>query len=113
MEMANALLVIAAAIMMGLGAVGAAVGIGAFDITPTLYFEQTSGSLHMAHFLLGIVKSIIFGIIIAMAGCLRGIQCGRSATAVGYAATSAVVTSIVAIVALDGLFAVLTNVLGI
>jgi phospholipid/cholesterol/gamma-HCH transport system permease protein len=40
-------------------------------------------------------------------------QCGRSATQVGYAATSAVVTAIVWIIAVDGLFAVMTNVLGI
>ena len=92
---------------------GAAVAIGAFDLTPVAYFEQTSGSITMNHFLIGIVKSVVFGIVIAMAGCLRGMQSGRSATAVGYAATSAVVTSIVAIVALDGLFAVFTNILGV
>ena len=92
---------------------GAAVAIGAFDLTPVAYFEQTSNSLIMTHFLIGVFKSIVFGIVIALAGCLRGIQSGRSATAVGYAATSAVVTSIVVIVALDGLFAVLTNILGI
>lgn len=92
---------------------GAAVAIGAFDLTPVAYFEQTSGSITMNHFLIGIVKSVVFGIVIALAGCLRGMQSGRSATAVGYAATSAVVTSIVAIVALDGLFAVFTNILGI
>jgi phospholipid/cholesterol/gamma-HCH transport system permease protein len=92
---------------------GALVGIGVFDLTPTAYFQQTSGSLTLTHFGIGFVKSIVFGIVIAMAGCLRGIQSGRSASAVGYAATSAVVTSITVIVALDGLFAVITNVLGI
>jgi phospholipid/cholesterol/gamma-HCH transport system permease protein len=40
-------------------------------------------------------------------------ECGRSASAVGDAATSAVVTSIVLIITLDGLFAVITNILGI
>jgi len=44
---------------------------------------------------------------------MRGIQCGRSASAVGLAATSAVVTSIVLIIVTDGVFAVLTNALGI
>ncbi len=92
---------------------GAVVGIGAFDITPVQYFEQTRGSVHLSHFLLGVVKSIIFGIVIALAGCQRGMNCGRSATAVGYAATSAVVTAIVIIIALDGLFAVITNILGV
>ena len=40
-------------------------------------------------------------------------RCGRSAAAVGNATTSAVVMAIVYIVVADGLFAVLTNVLGI
>jgi len=92
---------------------GAIVGIGAFDITLVQYFEQTRGSMHLSHFLLGIVKSVIFGIVIALAGCQQGMNCGRSAMAVGYAATSAVVTAIVIIIALDGLFAVITNVLGV
>lgn len=92
---------------------GAIVGIGVFDITVVQYFEQTRGMMGLSHFLLGVFKSVIFGIIIALVGCQRGMECGRSAMAVGYAATSAVVTSIVIIIALDGLFAVITNVLGI
>ena len=92
---------------------GFIVGIGAFDITFTQYFEETRNSLNMTHILIGISKIVIFGILIAVAGCLRGMQCGRSATEVGYAATSAVVTAIVWIIVADGLFALITNVLGI
>lgn len=92
---------------------GAVVGVGVFDITLVQYFEQTRGMMHLSHFLLGVFKSVIFGIIIALVGCQRGMECGRSAMAVGYAATSAVVTSIVIIIALDGFFAVITNILGI
>jgi phospholipid/cholesterol/gamma-HCH transport system permease protein len=55
----------------------------------------------------------VFGAVVATAGCLRGLQCGRSAASVGIAATSAVVTGIVYIIAIDGLFAVLTTILGI
>ncbi len=40
-------------------------------------------------------------------------ECGKSSSAVGDAATSAVVTSIVLIVVADGLFAVVFNLLGI
>jgi ABC-type transporter Mla maintaining outer membrane lipid asymmetry permease subunit MlaE len=58
-------------------------------------------------------KSVVFGALVALAGCLRGMQCGRSASAVGAAATSAVVTGIVWIIASDGLFAVLTERLGL
>lgn len=92
---------------------GFIVGVGILDITPEQYWHQTVSWLRINDFLLGISKSVLFGIIIAVSGCLRGIQCGRSAAAVGEAATSAVVTSIVWIVVADGLFAVLTNILGI
>ena len=51
--------------------------------------------------------------LVALAGCLRGMQCGTSAAAVGEATTSAVVTGIVLIIVADGLFAVIFNVLGI
>ncbi|MDX2108635.1 MAG: ABC transporter permease [Verrucomicrobiota bacterium] len=49
-------------------------------------------------FILGVVKGSVFGIIIAVSGCLRGMQCGNSADAVGMAATSAVVTGITYII---------------
>ena len=61
----------------------------------------------------GIFKSSVYGVLIALAGCLRGIQCGNSSSAVGDAATSAVVTGIVAIVVACGIFAVVFYVLGI
>jgi hypothetical protein len=41
----------------------------------------------------GLIKSVIYGALVALAGCLRGIQCGRSAATVGQATTSAVVTT--------------------
>jgi len=50
-------------------------------------------------------------VLIALAGCLRGMQCGRSASAVGLAATSAVVTSIVLIIMADGLLSVIFHVI--
>jgi len=56
---------------------------------------------------------LLFGVLIALAGCLRGMQSGSSASAVGDAATEAVVTSIVLIIATDGSLAVICNVLGI
>jgi phospholipid/cholesterol/gamma-HCH transport system permease protein len=92
---------------------GALVSVGAFDVTLIQYATQTQATITLTHVAIGVFKSVIFGIVIALSGCLRGMQCGRSATEVGYAATSAVVTAIVWIIALDGLFAVMTNVLGI
>ncbi len=92
---------------------GAVVAVGMLGITPTEYFEQTRGAVHVTDFLLGVGKSAVFGVVVALAGCLRGMQSGRSAAAVGLAATSAVVTSIVLLIVLDGIFAVILNVLGL
>jgi phospholipid/cholesterol/gamma-HCH transport system permease protein len=92
---------------------GMLVGVGAFDISATQYLNQTRNALTVTHFCIGIFKSAVFGLIVAMCGCMQGIRCGRSASAVGEAATSAVVIAIVYIVVADGLFAVLTNVLAI
>ncbi|MDJ0780735.1 MAG: MlaE family lipid ABC transporter permease subunit [Desulfosarcinaceae bacterium] len=92
---------------------GLLVGVGAFDISALQYLNQTLNAVSLTHFAIGIFKSIIFGGIVAGCGCLQGLYCGRSAAAVGEATTAAVVTAIVYIVIADGLFAVLTNILGI
>jgi phospholipid/cholesterol/gamma-HCH transport system permease protein len=92
---------------------GALVGVGMLGLSVTEYVNQTLNGIALMDFAVGIVKSSVFGVLVAIAGCLRGIQCGRSASAVGLAATSAVVTGIVFIIVTDGIFAVITNVLGI
>jgi phospholipid/cholesterol/gamma-HCH transport system permease protein len=92
---------------------GAIVGIGLLGITPTEYYIQTVNGVALDDFAVGIFKSAIFGVVVAFSGCLRGIQSGRSASAVGEAATSAVVMAIVLIIVLDGIFAVVTDTLGI
>jgi phospholipid/cholesterol/gamma-HCH transport system permease protein len=91
---------------------GAVVGIGMLRLGPTEYFEQTRAAVDVSDFLIGITKGSVFGIVVALAGCLRGMQSGRSAAAVGLAATSAVVTSIVCLIVLDGVFAVILHVIG-
>jgi phospholipid/cholesterol/gamma-HCH transport system permease protein len=83
------------------------------DITPALYLNRTVETITLTYFLLGIVKGTYFGVVVALTGCLRGMQCGSNAAAVGLATTSAVVTGITTIVASDGLFAVICNALGI
>jgi phospholipid/cholesterol/gamma-HCH transport system permease protein len=92
---------------------GGLVGVGMLKLTVTQYVNETLNGVHLIDFAVGIVKSAVFGVLVALSGCMRGIQCGRSASAVGLAATSAVVTSIVLIIVTDGIFAVLTNALGI
>jgi phospholipid/cholesterol/gamma-HCH transport system permease protein len=77
------------------------------------YLNETQRAVHLVDCGIGVCKSVVFGALVALAGCLRGMQSGRSAAAVGAAATSAVVTGIVWIIASDGLFAVVTERLGI
>jgi phospholipid/cholesterol/gamma-HCH transport system permease protein len=92
---------------------GFLVGVFALDIPVEQYINQTIAWLRLQDLMLGIIKSFVFGALIAVVGCLRGIQSGRNAAAVGAAATSAVVTIIVWIIILSGLFAVVTTVMGI
>ncbi len=92
---------------------GFIVGVGMLDISSTQYINQTIKALNLYHFSIGIFHALVFGVLIALAGCLRGIQCGRSASAVGQATTSAVVTSIVCIVLATALITIVANILGI
>src|SRR5499426_3282493 len=91
---------------------GAVVGVGMLGLGPIQYLEQTRDAVRVSDLLIGIAKSGVFGVVVALAGCMRGMQSGRSASAVGLAATAAVVTSIVWLIVLDGMFAVILNVLG-
>jgi phospholipid/cholesterol/gamma-HCH transport system permease protein len=77
------------------------------------YLNETRLAVDLVDCGIGVCKSVVFGALVALAGCLRGMQSGRSAAAVGAAATSAVVTGIVWIIASDGVFAVVTERLGI
>jgi phospholipid/cholesterol/gamma-HCH transport system permease protein len=92
---------------------GAAVGIGMLDISWTTYFRETLRAISLTDVFGGLFKSTVYGVLIALGGCLRGLQCGNSSSAVGDAATSAVVTGIIAIVAACGVFAVVFYTLGI
>jgi len=92
---------------------GFIVGVAMLDISSTQYINQTIKALNLYHFSIGLIHALVFGVLVALAGCLRGIQCGRSASAVGEATTSAVVTSIVAIVLATAIITIVANILGI
>jgi phospholipid/cholesterol/gamma-HCH transport system permease protein len=92
---------------------GFIVSVSMLDVSATEYMTRTVHAIQLKSFLLGIGKGSFFGFLIAYSGCLRGIQSGYSAADVGKATTRAVVTGITAIVASDGIFAVLCHVLGI
>jgi phospholipid/cholesterol/gamma-HCH transport system permease protein len=87
---------------------GYVVSVSMLDISSTEYLTRTVQSIRLHSFLLGVGKGCFFGFLVAYTGCLRGMQSGSSAAAVGEATTRAVVTGITAIIASDGIFAVIT-----
>lgn len=91
---------------------GMVVSAGVLDIPPTAYWIETQSIVDMSDITSGLIKSVVFGVLIGLAGCLRGLQAERSAAGVGLAATSAVVTSILLIIVADALFAVVFNIVG-
>ena len=92
---------------------GMAVAVGISDVTSLQYINQIEGAVSLGDLLGGIFKSVVFGVIVGVAGCYRGLHCGKDASAVGFAATSAVVTAITWIVITDAIFAVSFQILGI
>jgi len=80
-------------------------------LTYSQYTHQLASYVDLTNFSVGMIKSFVFGLIVAVTGCLRGMQCGNSSAAVGHAATRAVVTGITCMVIADAVFAVLFNTL--
>lgn len=92
---------------------GAVIAGGMLRINPEVYFHHVFDAVRIADLAGGVFKASVYGVLVAIAGCLRGMQSGSSASAVGDAATSAVVTGIVLIVCACGLLAVVFYVLKI
>jgi phospholipid/cholesterol/gamma-HCH transport system permease protein len=92
---------------------GIVVGTGMLDLSLTEYLNRTREAVTMTQLWIGLFHGAVFGVLVAMAGCLRGMQCGRSASAVGEATTSAVVTSIVAIIVATAVITLACQLLGI
>ena len=92
---------------------GLIVGVGVLDLPIKLYIHQTLGALNMTQIWIGIFMSFTFGILVSMAGCKQGINCGRSSSSVGTATNAAVVNSIVNIVVATAIITVACSILGI
>jgi phospholipid/cholesterol/gamma-HCH transport system permease protein len=92
---------------------GAAVGVGMLDVPFWSYYRETIAAVSLTNFFGGLFKSSFYGALIAIAGCLYGFKSESSSSAVGDAATRAVVSGIVMVVVACGLFAVVFNVLNI
>ena len=77
------------------------------------YVNQILSAVTVGDLLGGLFKSLVFGIVVAAIGCLRGLRTTTGASAVGQSTTSAVVSGIVLIAIVDGIFAVVFYALGL
>jgi phospholipid/cholesterol/gamma-HCH transport system permease protein len=91
---------------------GLIVGVMGLDLGVMEYYNMSKETVNLTNIGIGIFSGFTFGILIALAGCLRGMQCGRSASAVGDATRSAVVTGIVSIIVATAIITVVCSILG-
>ena len=89
---------------------GMLVGVTLLHLGTVEYARQTQEALALRHVIIGLVKSVAFGAVVALTGCYYGIRCGRNAAAVGEATTRAVVVGIVLVVVVDAVATVLFHV---
>ena len=95
------------------GLIGGALVMVSMGFPLITYVNQILSAVTVGDFLGGLVKSLVYGIVVAGIGCLRGLQTTSDASGVGQSTTSAVVSGIVLIAIVDGMFAVLYYALGV
>jgi len=96
-----------------MGLIGGFVVMRSLGFPLVTYYHQVQYAVSYGSLVGGLVKSFVFGILVAGIGCLRGLQTGTGATAVGQSTTSAVVSGIVLITITDGIFALVYYYLGV
>lgn len=77
------------------------------------FLNQVHQSIKPMDYLGGLIKTFVFGWVIAGIGCLHGLKTTFDAQSVGISTTQAVVSSLIMLVLVDGIFAVIYYVLGI
>lgn len=95
------------------GLIGGAVVMLSLGFPLVTYLIQVQSAVTVGDMVGGLCKSVVFGIVVAAIGCLRGLQTKSGASAVGESATRAVVSGLVLITIVDGVFAMLFHYLGI
>ena len=95
------------------GVLGGLVVVMALGHPPIVYYNQVVATVKWDDFVGGLIKCFVFGLLIAVSGCLRGLETGSGPSSVGDSTTKAVVTGIILITVVDGLFAVIYFYLGI
>ncbi|MGD0571996.1 MAG: ABC transporter permease [Sedimentisphaerales bacterium] len=92
---------------------GFIISAGMLNLNPIEYLNHTQQAIKLSYVWVGLIHSIVFGVIVAVAGCLRGIECERNAAGVGIATTSAVVTGITGIVIATAIITYICQFLGV
>jgi phospholipid/cholesterol/gamma-HCH transport system permease protein len=96
-----------------IGVMGGSIVLLSMGYSIDTYLKQIFSMVTYVDLLGGLFKSIVFGLLVAGIGCLRGLQTEMGASAVGESTTRAVVGGIVLIVVTDGIFSVIYYYLGI
>ena len=92
---------------------GMTVAWSSLDINPAVFLERMRSSVPLDQFWVGMSKSPVFGLVVALIACRQGLQTGGSVQSLGKATTTSVVQAIFAIIVLDALFAVFYMEMGI
>ncbi len=92
---------------------GFVISVGMLNLNGIEYLNHTQQAVKLSYVWVGLIHSFVFGVIIAVAGCLRGIKCERNAAGVGIATTSAVVTGITGIVIATAIITFICHILGV
>ena len=95
------------------GLLGGAVVLRSLGYSWTTFYHQVQSAVGYGSLVGGLGKSLVFGILVAGIGSLRGLETGIGARAVGESTTSAVVSGIILIVVADGIFSVAYYYLGV
>lgn len=86
---------------------------GGTEISPIMFFTRFNEAINTTQFAVGLSKTPIFGLIIAIIGCRQGLAVTGSVDSLGERTTTSVVQAIFAVIAVDALFAILFFKLGI
>lgn len=92
---------------------GFLISVNFFGLNPVEYWNHTQSAVKMTHLWVGLTHAFVFGIIVAVAGCFRGINCERNAEGIGTATTLAVVNAITSIVVATAVITFICQVLGV
>ncbi|OGT30967.1 MAG: hypothetical protein A3E87_08290 [Gammaproteobacteria bacterium RIFCSPHIGHO2_12_FULL_35_23] len=99
--------------MIVIGLIGCALFMMGIGYSADIFIQQIQSAITIGDLLGGLFKSVIFGLFIASIGCMYGLRTRFGASAVGESTTKAVVSCIIMLVIVDGIFAVLFYLLGI